>query len=120
MRGTLYRRRHRQAGPPALRLGKHTRFDPETVRPWALVKLSASMYRQRSRQSLGAFPDCVDLWFRHQEPGVRDLAAPVVVRGDGFVSGLNSSITCVLTGCHRPDRVQTGIRTTRPAVGAAG
>ena len=34
--GTLYQWRHRGDGPPALRLGKHLRFDPEMVRRWAL------------------------------------------------------------------------------------
>jgi excisionase family DNA binding protein len=34
--GTLYQWRHRGDGPPALRLGKHLRFDPDMVRRWAL------------------------------------------------------------------------------------
>lgn len=32
--GTLYQWRHRGDGPPAIRLGKHLRFDPESVRRW--------------------------------------------------------------------------------------
>ena len=38
--GTLYQWRHRGDGPPALRLGKHLRFDPESVRRWALDQAS--------------------------------------------------------------------------------
>lgn len=38
--GTLYQWRHRGDGPPALRLGKHLRFDPESVRRWALEQAS--------------------------------------------------------------------------------
>lgn len=32
--GTLYQWRHRDLGPPALRLGKHLRYDPGRVRAW--------------------------------------------------------------------------------------
>jgi predicted DNA-binding transcriptional regulator AlpA len=31
---TLYHWRHRGEGPPAIRLGKHLRYDPERVREW--------------------------------------------------------------------------------------
>jgi predicted DNA-binding transcriptional regulator AlpA len=31
---TLYHWRHRGEGPPAIRLGKHLRYDPEQVREW--------------------------------------------------------------------------------------
>lgn len=33
--GTLYQWRVRSEGPPAMRLGRHLRFDPDTVRQWA-------------------------------------------------------------------------------------
>jgi len=32
--GTLYQWRVRGEGPPAFKLGKHVRFDPERVRAW--------------------------------------------------------------------------------------
>ena len=32
--GTLYQWRHRELGPPAVRLGKHLRYDPSKVRAW--------------------------------------------------------------------------------------
>jgi predicted DNA-binding transcriptional regulator AlpA len=32
--GTLYQWRHREQGPPAFRLGKHLRYDPNKVRAW--------------------------------------------------------------------------------------
>ena len=38
--GTLYQWRHRGDGPPALRLGKHLRFDPDSVCRWALGQAS--------------------------------------------------------------------------------
>jgi excisionase family DNA binding protein len=38
--GTLYQWRHSGDGPPALRLGKHLRFDPDSVRRWALEQAS--------------------------------------------------------------------------------
>ncbi|EWT04504.1 excisionase [Intrasporangium chromatireducens Q5-1] len=34
--GTLYQWRHRGEGPPALRLGRHLRFEPTAVKRWAL------------------------------------------------------------------------------------
>ena len=34
--GTLYQWRHRGEGPPAMRLGRHLRFDPGAVKRWAL------------------------------------------------------------------------------------
>ena len=34
--GTLYQWRVRGEGPPALRMGKHLRFDPNAVWLWAL------------------------------------------------------------------------------------
>ena len=33
-RNTLYQWRTRGEGPPAVRLGKHLRFDPDRVRAW--------------------------------------------------------------------------------------
>lgn len=33
--GTIYQWRVRSEGPPAMRLGKHLRFDPESVARWA-------------------------------------------------------------------------------------
>lgn len=33
--GTLYQWRVRGEGPPAMRLGRHLRFDPSEVRRWA-------------------------------------------------------------------------------------
>ena len=33
--GTLYQWRVRSEGPPAMRLGRHLRFDPHAVRRWA-------------------------------------------------------------------------------------
>lgn len=33
--GTLYQWRVRGLGPPAMRLGRHLRFDPNAVRVWA-------------------------------------------------------------------------------------
>lgn len=38
--GTLYQWRHRGEGPPAIRLGRHLRYDPESVHRWALAKAS--------------------------------------------------------------------------------
>lgn len=32
--GTLYQWRHRGLGPPALRLGKHLRYEPAAVHAW--------------------------------------------------------------------------------------
>jgi len=32
--GTIYQWRVRDEGPPAVRLGKHLRFDPESVARW--------------------------------------------------------------------------------------
>lgn len=32
---TLYQWRHRGAGPPAMRIGRYLRFDPDRVRAWA-------------------------------------------------------------------------------------
>jgi predicted DNA-binding transcriptional regulator AlpA len=32
--GTLYQWRHRELGPPAIRLGKHLRYDPTKVLAW--------------------------------------------------------------------------------------
>ena len=31
---TLYQWRHRGEGPPAMRVGRHLRFDPDRVRLW--------------------------------------------------------------------------------------
>lgn len=31
---TIYQWRVRSEGPPAMRIGRHLRFDPETVREW--------------------------------------------------------------------------------------
>lgn len=64
-----------------------------------------------NRQSLGAFLDCVGLWFGHLEPGVRDLAAPVVARGDAFVSG--SEDNGWLTG----ERALVSVGTRPPSLG---
>lgn len=33
--GTIYQWRVRSEGPPAMRMGRHLRFDPEAVRRWA-------------------------------------------------------------------------------------
>lgn len=33
--GTIYQWRVRDEGPPAMRMGKHLRFDPESVSRWA-------------------------------------------------------------------------------------
>ena len=33
--GTIYQWRVRDEGPPAMRMGKHLRFDPESVARWA-------------------------------------------------------------------------------------
>ncbi len=38
--GTLYQWRHRDQGPPAMRLGKHLRFDPAQVRAWAATQVA--------------------------------------------------------------------------------
>jgi excisionase family DNA binding protein len=38
--GTLYQWRHRGEGPPAIRLGRHLRYDPDSVRRWALSQAS--------------------------------------------------------------------------------
>jgi excisionase family DNA binding protein len=38
--GTLYQWRHRGEGPPAIRLGRHLRYDPDSVHHWALNKAS--------------------------------------------------------------------------------
>ena len=38
--GTLYQWRHREQGPPAMRLGKHLRFDPTQVRAWAAEQVA--------------------------------------------------------------------------------
>lgn len=35
---TIYQWRHRGDGPPCVRLGKHLRFDPASVRAWAASK----------------------------------------------------------------------------------
>ncbi len=32
--GTLYQWRHRRTGPSAYKVGRHLRYDPETVRAW--------------------------------------------------------------------------------------
>lgn len=34
--GTLYQWRVRGEGPPAFKIGKHVRFDPDRVRAWLL------------------------------------------------------------------------------------
>lgn len=38
--GTLYQWRHRGEGPPAIRLGRHLRYDPGSVHRWALNRAS--------------------------------------------------------------------------------
>jgi predicted DNA-binding transcriptional regulator AlpA len=38
---TLYQWRVRGEGPPALRLGRHLRYVPASVRAWALAQLAA-------------------------------------------------------------------------------
>ncbi len=35
---TLYQWRHKGEGPPAMRLGKHLRFDPDRVRTWVTTQ----------------------------------------------------------------------------------
>lgn len=35
---TIYQWRHRGDGPPCVRLGRHLRFDPASVRAWAASK----------------------------------------------------------------------------------
>ena len=37
---TIYQWRHRGEGPPCMRLGKHLRFDPSSVRTWAASKVA--------------------------------------------------------------------------------
>ena len=37
---TLYQWRHRGEGPPAIRLGRHLRYDPDSVHNWALNQAS--------------------------------------------------------------------------------
>ena len=32
--GTLYQWRHRRTGPPAVKAGRHLRYDPDHVRAW--------------------------------------------------------------------------------------
>ncbi|WP_406042353.1 helix-turn-helix domain-containing protein [Micromonospora sp. NBC_00898] len=32
--GTLYQWRHRRFGPPAAKVGRHLRYDPQDVRSW--------------------------------------------------------------------------------------
>ena len=32
--GTLYQWRHRRVGPPAAKVGRHLRYDPDAVRSW--------------------------------------------------------------------------------------
>jgi len=32
--GTLYQWRHRRTGPPAVKVGRHLRYDPDHVRAW--------------------------------------------------------------------------------------
>jgi excisionase family DNA binding protein len=32
--GTLYQWRHRRKGPPAAKVGRHLRYDPDDVRDW--------------------------------------------------------------------------------------
>ena len=38
--GTLYQWRHRGEGPPAIRLGRHLRYDSGSVHRWALDQAS--------------------------------------------------------------------------------
>ena len=38
---TIYQWRVRSEGPPAMRIGRHLRFDPETVRAWSREQLEA-------------------------------------------------------------------------------
>jgi excisionase family DNA binding protein len=33
--GTLYQWRHRRTGPPAMKIGRHLRYDPAEVYAWA-------------------------------------------------------------------------------------
>ena len=35
---TLYAWRKRKYGPPAVRLGRHLRYDPDSVRAWVLAQ----------------------------------------------------------------------------------
>jgi excisionase family DNA binding protein len=39
--GTIYQWRVRSEGPPAMRIGRHLRFDPEAVRAWSRAQLEA-------------------------------------------------------------------------------
>jgi excisionase family DNA binding protein len=39
---TIYQWRVRGEGPPAMRIGRHLRFDPESVRSWSRAKLEAA------------------------------------------------------------------------------
>ncbi|HET7476859.1 MAG TPA: helix-turn-helix domain-containing protein [Dermatophilaceae bacterium] len=52
--GTLYQWRHREQGPPAIRLGKHLRYDPATVRAWVdeQVGLRAPISEEPQERSL--------------------------------------------------------------------
>ncbi|WP_082590824.1 AlpA family transcriptional regulator [Phycicoccus sp. Soil748] len=38
--GTLYQWRHRGMGPPAVRLGKHLRYQPAAVRTWVTEQVA--------------------------------------------------------------------------------
>jgi hypothetical protein len=38
---TLYQWRKRNYGPPAAKVGKHLRYDPETVRAWFSTQMAA-------------------------------------------------------------------------------
>jgi predicted DNA-binding transcriptional regulator AlpA len=38
--GTLYQWRHREMGPPAVRLGKHLRYQPSAVRAWVAEQVA--------------------------------------------------------------------------------
>jgi len=38
--GTLYQWRHRGRGPPAVRLGKHLRYQPAAVRTWVTEQVA--------------------------------------------------------------------------------
>ncbi|MDH6465796.1 excisionase family DNA binding protein [Micromonospora sp. A200] len=38
--GTLYQWRHRRFGPPAAKVGRHLRYDPQDVRSWVAEQVA--------------------------------------------------------------------------------
>ena len=40
--GTIYQWRVRGGGPPAMRIGRYLRFDPESVKAWSRDRLEAA------------------------------------------------------------------------------